>query len=171
MWVDSLEKTLMLGGIGGRRRRGRQRMSWLDGITDSNVNLSKNSFLLCLSGGVPDLRVQRYDFFLNHQNFSKKKSLFSCIFYALLIYVNTQNSLHLIIYYIGRAVFAKSQEQRIERMKRIFLPQIARMIQVIIALICKKYQVIKINSKFFCIFICRFIRKSIPLHADLKEKA
>ena len=34
-WVDSLEKTLMLGGIGGRRRRGRQRMRWLDGITDS----------------------------------------------------------------------------------------------------------------------------------------
>ena len=33
--VDSLEKTLMLGGIGGRRRRGRQRMTWLDGITDS----------------------------------------------------------------------------------------------------------------------------------------
>ena len=40
--VDSLEKTLMLGGIGGRRRRGRQRMRWLDGITDSmNMNLSK----------------------------------------------------------------------------------------------------------------------------------
>ena len=33
--VDSLEKTLMLGGIGGRRRRGRQRMRWLDGVTDS----------------------------------------------------------------------------------------------------------------------------------------
>ena len=33
--VDSLEKTLMLGGIGGRRRRGRQRMRWVDGITDS----------------------------------------------------------------------------------------------------------------------------------------
>ena len=33
--VDTLEKTLMLGGIGGRRRRGRQRMMWLDGITDS----------------------------------------------------------------------------------------------------------------------------------------
>ena len=33
--VDSLEKTLMLGGIGGRRRRGKQRMRWLDGITDS----------------------------------------------------------------------------------------------------------------------------------------
>ena len=40
--VDSLEKTLMLGGIGGRRRRGRQRMSWLDGITDSmDMNLGK----------------------------------------------------------------------------------------------------------------------------------
>ena len=34
--VDSLEKTLMLGGIGGRRRRGRQRMRWLDGITDAH---------------------------------------------------------------------------------------------------------------------------------------
>ena len=40
--VDSLEKTLMLGGIGGRRKTGRQRMRWLDGITDSmNVSLSE----------------------------------------------------------------------------------------------------------------------------------
>ena len=40
--VDSLEKTLMLGGIGGRRRRGRQRMRWLNGITDSmDVSLSE----------------------------------------------------------------------------------------------------------------------------------
>ena len=40
--VDSMEKTLMLGGIGGRRRRGRQRMRWLDGITDSiGMSLSK----------------------------------------------------------------------------------------------------------------------------------
>ena len=40
--VDSLEKTLMLGGIGGRRRRGRQRMRWLDGITDLvDMSLSK----------------------------------------------------------------------------------------------------------------------------------
>ena len=40
--ADSLEKTLMLGGIGGRRRRGRQRMRWLDGITDSmHMSLSK----------------------------------------------------------------------------------------------------------------------------------
>jgi len=40
--VDSLEKTLMLGGIGGKRRRGRQRMRWLDGITDlMDVSLSE----------------------------------------------------------------------------------------------------------------------------------
>ena len=40
--VDSLEKTVMLGGIGGRRRRGRQRMRWLDGITDlMDVSLSE----------------------------------------------------------------------------------------------------------------------------------
>ena len=40
--IDSLEKTLMLGGVGGRRRRGRERMRWLDGITDlMDVNLSE----------------------------------------------------------------------------------------------------------------------------------
>ena len=45
--VESLEKTLMLGGIGGRRRRGRPRMKWLDGITDSmDVNVSEHQELV-----------------------------------------------------------------------------------------------------------------------------
>ena len=68
--VDSLEKTLMLGGIGGRRRRGRERMRWLDGIIDSmdvnlsglrDVNLSGQGGLACCIHGVAKSQTRLSD--------------------------------------------------------------------------------------------------------------
>ena len=53
--VDSLEKTLMLGGIGGRRRRGRQRMRWLDGIRTPGVGDGQGGLACCDSWGRKEL--------------------------------------------------------------------------------------------------------------------
>ena len=63
--------------------------------TSVYVNLSKNSFFFAPNFGK---RVQRYDFFPNHQNFSKKNFIFYAKFLSLLMHIKTQNRLHLIIY-------------------------------------------------------------------------
>ena len=59
--VDSLEKTLMLGGIGGKRRRGRQRMRWLDGITDSRELVMDREAWRAVIHGVAKSRTQLSD--------------------------------------------------------------------------------------------------------------
>ena len=92
--VDSLEKTLMLGGIGGRRRRGRQRMRWLDGITDSmDTSLNKlvdseglGSQVCCSLWGRKELHTTEK---LNNTSLliSEKVPLLFSFLYYLLIYL------------------------------------------------------------------------------------
>ena len=73
--VDSLEKTLMLGGIGARRRRGRQRMRWLDGMTDSmDMSLSKLQELVMDT--IERLNRTDKSYWFSHQNIYKEIYLY-----------------------------------------------------------------------------------------------
>ena len=77
--VDSLERTLMLGGIGGRRRRGRQRMRWLDGITDSmDVSLNELPRLISFRRDWLDLLAVQGTLKSLIQHHSSKASILQC---------------------------------------------------------------------------------------------